>query len=119
MEQLRKFAKYFKPYKWHIISGIFFILMSMLFGLLVPYLVGAAVDDLAAGVTREKIIYYPLAILVVNLLSGVFLFLQRRLLINTSRMSGVQVDPETRTARVEAGAKWRDVIAKAGLSGAN
>ena len=85
MEQLRKFAKYFKPYKWHIISGIFFILMSMLFGLLVPYLVGAAVDDLAAGVTREKIIYYPLAILVVNLLSGVFLFLQRRLLINTSR----------------------------------
>jgi len=27
-------------------------------------------------------------------------------LINTSRMKGVRVDPETRTARVEAGAKW-------------
>jgi len=85
MEQLRKFAIYFRPYKWHIISGIFFILVSMLFGLLVPYLVGVAVDDLAAGVTWEKIIYYPSAILVVNLLSGVFLFLQRRLLINASR----------------------------------
>ncbi|MEP7213758.1 MAG: ABC transporter ATP-binding protein [Acidobacteriota bacterium] len=85
MEQLRKFARYFKPYKWHIISGILFILVSMLFGLLVPYLVGAAVDDLAAGVTWQKIVYYPVLILGVNLVSGVFLFLQRRFLINASR----------------------------------
>jgi ATP-binding cassette subfamily B protein len=85
MEQLKKFARYFKPYKWHIVSGILCILVSMLFGLLVPYLVGVAVDDLAAGVTWQKIIYYPLAILGVNLMSGVFLFLQRRLLINASR----------------------------------
>ena len=85
MEQLRKFARYFKPYKWHIISGIFFILVSMLFGLLVPYLVGVAVDDLAAGVTSQKLIYYPLVILAVNFMSGIFLFLQRRLLINASR----------------------------------
>src|ERR687886_3027057 len=27
-------------------------------------------------------------------------------LINTSRMKGVHVDPETQTARVEAGARW-------------
>lgn len=85
MEQLRKFAKYFKPYQWHIISGILFILISMLFGLLVPYLVGVAVDDLASGVTWEKIIYYPVVILAVNFASGVFLFFQRRLLINASR----------------------------------
>src|SRR5829696_3829916 len=85
MEQLRKFAKYFKPYKWHIISGIFFILVSMLFGLLIPYLVGSAVDDLAAGVTWHKIVYYPAVILGVNFMSGVFLFLQRRFLINASR----------------------------------
>ncbi len=85
MEQLRKFARYFKPYKWYIISGILFILVSMLFGLMVPYLVGAAVDDLAAGVTWQKVIYYPAAILGVNLISGIFLFLQRRFLINASR----------------------------------
>ena len=66
-------------------AGIFCILVSILFGLLVPYLVGRAVDDLTAGVTWEKIVYYPAAILAVNFLSGIFLFLQRRLLINTSR----------------------------------
>ncbi len=85
MEQLRKFAVYFSPYKWLIILGILFILCSMAFGLFVPYMVGQAVDDLGQGVTRDKIIYYPLVILGINLMSGVFLFLQRRLLINTSR----------------------------------
>ena len=85
MEQLRKFAKYFRPYKWTIVLGIFFILCSMAFGLLVPYMVGQAIDDLSGGITWDKIVYYPLVILGINFLSGVFLFLQRRLLINTSR----------------------------------
>ncbi len=85
MEQIRKFAKYFGPYRWSIALGIFFILASMSFGLLIPYLVGQAVDDLGAGITWDKIIYYPLVILGVSIASGVFLFLQRRLLINTSR----------------------------------
>ena len=85
MEQLRKFGRYFKPYKWMILAGIFFILCSMSFGLFVPYMVGQAIDDLRAGVTREKIIFYPLVILGINIASGVFLFLQRRVLINTSR----------------------------------
>ena len=85
MNELRKFARYFKPYKWHVIAGIFFILCSMGFGLLIPYLIGMAIDDISKEVTREKIIYYPLVILVISLVSGVFLFWQRRLLINASR----------------------------------
>ncbi|CAN5223096.1 ABC transporter ATP-binding protein [soil metagenome] len=85
MEQLKKFARYFKPYKWTISAGIFFILCSMSFGLFIPYMVGAAIDDLNREITRDKIIYYPLVILGISLMSGIFLFLQRRLIINTSR----------------------------------
>jgi len=85
MDQIRKFAKYFKPYKWYLFGGIFFILCSMLFGLFVPYMVGRAVDDLGVEITWQKIIYYPLVILGINLISGIFLFFQRRLLIDTSR----------------------------------
>lgn len=85
MEQLRGFARYFAPYKWTILIGISCILVSMSFGLLVPYLVGMAVDDLGAGITWGKIVYYPLVILAANFGSGIFLFLQRRLLINASR----------------------------------
>ena len=90
MEQIRKFARFFKPYKWSIAAGISFILVSMLFGLLVPYLVGMAVDVLsrevmAGEVTWGTVIFFPLVILGVNFMAGIFLFLQRRLLINTSR----------------------------------
>ena len=38
-------------------------------------------------------------------------------LINTSRMRGVRVDPEAQTARVEAGALWRDVVSEAQVFG--
>src|SRR5918995_2551932 len=38
-------------------------------------------------------------------------------LINTSRMKGVHVDPETRTARVEAGVKWADLAPEAAAHG--
>lgn len=85
MEEIKKFARYFQPYKWHVAFGIFFILISMAFGLLIPYLVGKAIDDLSLEATWNKIIYYPIVILGINLLSGIFLFWQRRLLINASR----------------------------------
>ncbi|MEQ1603995.1 MAG: ABC transporter ATP-binding protein [Pyrinomonadaceae bacterium] len=85
MEQLKKFAEYFTPYKGTILLGVLCILVSMAFGLFIPYMVGQAVDDLGREVTRQKIIYYPLVILGISGMSGVFLFLQRRLLINASR----------------------------------
>ena len=85
MEQLRKFARYFGPYRWYLAGGIASIAVSLAFGLLVPYLVGLAIDDLGQGVTWEKVVFYPLIILGANLMSGLFLFSQRRLLINTSR----------------------------------
>jgi ATP-binding cassette subfamily B multidrug efflux pump len=90
MEELRKFSRYFAPYKWKIILGIICIFFGMLFGLYVPYLVGNAIDDIAASVrsgtlTLQKILIYPALILTANLVSGIFLFWQRRLLINASR----------------------------------
>ena len=85
MEEIKKFGKYFRPYKLHIIFGVLFIAVSMAFGLYVPHLVGQAIDDIGKEATRDKIIFYPLAILGISLLSGIFLFWQRRLLINASR----------------------------------
>ena len=73
------------PYKWQVLLGILFILISMAFGLLIPFLVGRAIDDLRTEVTWNKIVFYPVLILGVSLTSGIFLFFQRRLLINTSR----------------------------------
>jgi ATP-binding cassette, subfamily B, multidrug efflux pump len=90
MEEIRKFARYFSPYKWNIIVGILFIFFGMLFGLYVPYLIGGAIDDIKISLyngtlTVTKISIHVGLILVISLISAVFLFWQRRLLINTSR----------------------------------
>jgi ATP-binding cassette, subfamily B, multidrug efflux pump len=90
MEELRKFARYFTPYKWNMIAGILFIFFGMLFGLYVPYLVGDAIDDLKTSLyngtlTVWKVSFHVLLILFISLISAFFLFWQRRLLINASR----------------------------------
>ncbi|MBC7798531.1 MAG: ABC transporter ATP-binding protein [Pyrinomonadaceae bacterium] len=85
MTELRKFFRYFRPYKVTLIVGVLFIFISTLFGLFTPFLVGQAVDDLTQGVTWAKINFYALTILGTNVISGVFLFWQRRLIINMSR----------------------------------
>ena len=68
-------------------AGISCILISLGFGLLVPYLIGVTVDVMSVpeNITWRSIVFYPLLILGVNLMSGIFLFLQRRILINNSR----------------------------------
>ncbi|MBL8180128.1 MAG: ABC transporter ATP-binding protein [Blastocatellia bacterium] len=85
MEQLKQFARYAAPYKGTILIGVACIAVSMAFGMFVPYMVGVAVDDLASEITWQKVVYYPLVILGINAISGIFLFFQRRLIINTSR----------------------------------
>lgn len=85
MEEIKKFARYFSPYKTSLALGIFFILVSMAFNLLIPLYIGRAIDDLSTEITREKVIFYPLLILGISAFGGIFLFWQRRLLINASR----------------------------------
>jgi len=85
MHDLRNFARYFRPYKKSLITGIFCILASVMIGLLVPLIVGHAIDELRKDLTWWKLTRYALATFGLSLLSGIFLFLQRRILIGMSR----------------------------------
>jgi ATP-binding cassette subfamily B multidrug efflux pump len=85
MDDLKKFSLYFRPYKKELITGIVCILASVVVGLFIPLLVGRAVDGLRSDVTWAKLTRYALTILGVSLVSGTFLFLQRRILIGMSR----------------------------------
>jgi ATP-binding cassette subfamily B protein len=85
MDDLKKFTRYFRPYKKELITGILCIVASVVVGLFIPLLVGRAVDGLRADVTWAKLTRYALVILGVSLVSGAFLFLQRRILIGMSR----------------------------------
>src|SRR5215213_1514409 len=85
MNDLRKFARYFVPYKKSLAVGVICILASVLVGLLVPVFVGRAVDDLRGGPTWGTITRSALLVVGASVVSGVFLFLQRRILIGMSR----------------------------------
>ncbi|HWQ36180.1 MAG TPA: ABC transporter ATP-binding protein [Blastocatellia bacterium] len=77
---------YFKKHRWMLLSGTLFVLVSNVFSVFVPRVVGRAIDEMKmSGVTYEKIAQYGLMIIGASLVSGLFLFLQRRTLINMSR----------------------------------
>ena len=85
MSDLGKFAGYFRPYKKSLFIGILCIFVGVFFNLSIPLIVGRAIDDLRMEVTWGKLTRYALITLGVSLVSGLFLFLQRRILIGMSR----------------------------------
>src|SRR4029078_782197 len=85
MDDLRKFARYFLPYKLSLTIGIACILASVLFNLYIPLIVGQAVDANWSQVTWSRLTISSLKVLGASLVSGTFLFLQRMILIGMSR----------------------------------
>jgi ATP-binding cassette subfamily B multidrug efflux pump len=85
MDDLRKFAHYFRPYKVELAVGIGCIVASVVSNLYVPVIVGHAIDALRVEVTWWRLTVYALKVLGATLISGAFLFLQRRILIGMSR----------------------------------
>ena len=77
---------YQKKYLWRLIAGTLFVLGSTIFSVFVPNQVGKAIDALKTnGVTSEIIFHHALLIICASIISGCFLYLQRRTLINMSR----------------------------------
>lgn len=85
MDDLKKFARYFLPYKLSLTIGITCILAGVLFNLYIPLIVGQAIDANWTQVTWSRLTVSALKVLGASAVSGTFLFLQRRILIGMSR----------------------------------
>lgn len=85
MGDLRKFARYFRPYKASLIAGILCIVAGVIFNLAIPIIVGRAIDANWTTVTWSNVTLAALKVLGASIISGVFLYLQRRILIGISR----------------------------------
>ena len=85
MDDLRKFGRYFLPYKVELTIGIICILASVVFNLYIPLIVGQAIDANWSQVTWSRLTISALKVLGASIVSGTFLFLQRRILIGMSR----------------------------------
>ena len=104
MKELFALNKYFYRYKWHLLGGIFFVLLSCVFAIIPAQIVRYAFDliantirmnDLFEGTAgqeqvmvtfRNVVLLYGGIILLMALIRGVFLFLQRQTIIVMSRL---------------------------------
>lgn len=103
MKHLKFLNKYFLKYKWRIIPGIIFVIISNIFQVIPAQVVGhafnlitenIAIYQLFDGFNRQEIIYrifssnllfFGALILLVYLLRGLFLFFMRQTIILMSR----------------------------------
>src|ERR1043165_5337562 len=85
MGDLRKLLYYFRPYKVSLIIGIACIMAGVVFNVSVPLIVGNAIDANWRQVSWHQLTIAALKVFGARFMSGVFLFLQRRILIGMSR----------------------------------
>ncbi|KRT15020.1 ABC transporter [Pedobacter ginsenosidimutans] len=103
MRHLSRLNKYFLKYKWWIIPGSIFVVISNIFGVVPAQVIGYAVDliteniqifNLFYGFDRQAIIYdifssnllyFGLLVIALYLLRGLFLFFMRQTIILMSR----------------------------------
>ena len=85
MDDLRKFARYFRPHKLELAIGIACILASVIFNLFIPIIVGQSIDAQWVEISWSRLTMSALKVLGASVISGTFLFLQRRILIGISR----------------------------------
>ena len=77
MDDIRRLARFFRPYKWSLIIGIACIVAGVVFNVMVPQIVGRALDENWDQVNWSKLNIAALKILGASAMSGLFLFCGR------------------------------------------
>jgi ATP-binding cassette subfamily B multidrug efflux pump len=103
MKHLRFLNKYFYKYKWWIIPGVFFVVISNIFGVIPAQVIGHAFNlitenieiyrlfegferrDVIYDIFSSSLFYFGVIVLVLYLLRGLFLFFMRQTIILMSR----------------------------------
>ncbi len=82
---VRRLLPYLLRYRRQFAIGLSCVAVTTGVSLVAPWVLRHAVDDLSAGVTGRKLAVYSAALLVVALISAVFRFLMRRIIVAISR----------------------------------
>jgi ATP-binding cassette, subfamily B, multidrug efflux pump len=85
MSSFRRLLGYAFRYRRDFLLGLGCVITTRIVSVTAPWVLGYAIDDLKTVVTRTKLIEYGGLLLAIGLVSGVFLFLQRRILTGASR----------------------------------
>lgn len=85
LDRLKPLAPYLKRYwkslAWGGVAVVFYNVIKVL----IPIVIGHAIDDMRQGITQQKILFHALRLLLVAVCSAVFLYITRQVIIGASR----------------------------------
>ena len=84
-ERLKPLVPYLRRYWKHLAWGGVAVILYNVFKVIIPLVIGHAIDDMSHGVTQHKIVFHALRILVLAAVSAVFLYITRQVIIGASR----------------------------------
>jgi ATP-binding cassette subfamily B protein len=85
MTPFRRLLHYFQRYRIRLTLGALCVVGSSTFSLLKPLIIGNGVNELTRGFERTTLIRYGLMLIGAAAVEGVFLYLQRSIIIGVSR----------------------------------
>jgi ATP-binding cassette subfamily B protein len=85
MDRLKPLKPYLKRYWKSLAWGGLAVIAYNVLKVLVPIVIGHAIDDMRHGITQQKILFHALRLLLVAASSAVFLYTTRQVIIGASR----------------------------------
>ncbi|HUZ97553.1 MAG TPA: ABC transporter ATP-binding protein [Edaphobacter sp.] len=73
--------RYWKSLAWGGIAVIFYNVIKIL----IPLVIGSAVDDMQHGLTEAKVVHHALRLFVIAIFAAIFLYITREVIIGASR----------------------------------
>ncbi len=85
LDKLKPLAPYLKRYWKSLAWGGVAIVLYNIIKVLLPVVIGHAIDDMQQGITESKLLYHALRLLLIAALSAIFLYICRQVIIGASR----------------------------------
>jgi ATP-binding cassette, subfamily B, multidrug efflux pump len=85
LERLKPLAPYLRRYWKHLAWGGVAVVLYNTIKVLIPIVIGHAIDDMQHGITEAKVVHHTLRLLVIAVLSAIFLYITRQVIIGASR----------------------------------
>jgi ATP-binding cassette subfamily B protein len=84
-EKLKPLVPYLRRYWKHLAWGGVAVILYNVIKVLIPVVIGHAIDDMQHGITEQKILFHAARLLLIAALSAIFLYICRQVIIGASR----------------------------------
>ncbi|MBB5316364.1 ABC transporter ATP-binding protein [Tunturibacter empetritectus] len=85
LERLKPLAPYLRRYWKNLAWGGVAVILYNTIKVLIPIVIGHAIDDMQHGITETKVVHHTLRLLLIAVLSAIFLYITRQVIIGASR----------------------------------